>query len=310
MIQKKEFPPFPEALEPELERLCRVLENPEAFDVADPYWPKWQAVWWPLAFLLETGQLSRLSQAVFERFATLIDQHYLHHFPQLESELPAGCDPYRQIICHCALGTAIQIVQAGGLDPWRIWPWLSEWFSHYQLPDGGYNCDEQVYTHSQRASLVSTLPMLEALLLKPERNAQEETLLKKGLDSLLRRKLYQSSQGAVIDPLWLQPLFPRFYHYDLLRALKFVLRWHQQQAAPLPLEVLEPALVHLRAETGCPTPQSWYPGQDKTLALNAEGAWKFGAPVTLFPLLAAFLEGGYAQAWIAWEWQEVERLLG
>lgn len=94
----------------------------------------------------------------------LLAGHYLPFFPLLESELPAGIDPYRQILCHCALGTAMQILQAGGRDPWQDWPWLGEWLSRYQLPDGGYNCDEAVYTQSQRSSLVSTLPVLEALL--------------------------------------------------------------------------------------------------------------------------------------------------
>lgn len=303
-----QIPAFPSELQPALQALLRELDSPWP-PVADPYWPKWDHLWWKLTFLLETGQIQQLSPGVCERFADLVGGHYLPFFPLLESELPPGTDPYRQILCHCALGTAMQILQAGQLDPWERWPWLGEWLSRYQLPDGGYNCDEAVYTHSQRSSVVSTLPVLEALLQKPMLSQAEQERLRQGAESLLKRKLFQSSHGQVIDPLWLQPLFPRFYNYDLLRALRFVCDWALLCREPLTQEAVKPALAELQSQyqaTGLQA-QSWYPAQEKTLRPAAEtGEWERGQASDLFPLLAAFIAGNAAQTYLQQEWHAIE----
>lgn len=307
-MQLVQIPTFPNELQPALQTLLSELEAPWP-NLTDPYWPKWDHLWWKLTFLLETGQIHKLSPGVFARFAELLAGHYLPFFPLLESELPADIDPYRQILCHCALGTAMQILQAGGRDPWQDWPWLGEWLSRYQLPDGGYNCDEAVYTQSKRSSLVSTLPVMEALLQKRERSKVEQDLLRQGAESLLKRRLFQSSHGKVIAPLWLQPLFPRFYNYDLLRALHFVCNWALICREPLTQEALNPALNELQSQQqnrGLQA-QSWYPAQEKTLRQAAEtGEWERGQASDLFPLLAAFIAGNYAQIYIQQEWQDIE----
>lgn len=301
-------PALSATLVPLVEALCAELETAPL--PLDPYWPKWDRPWWQLSLLREMQQLHRLSAGVFERFAQQIETHYLPFFPLTEAELPPGLDPYREILCHCALGNALLILQAGGLDPWTRWPWLSVWFERYQLPAGGYNCDEAVYTGSGRSSPVSTLPMLEALLTKNTRTAAEDTILAQGMQVLLRRKLFQSSQGQPLDPRWLQPLFPRFYHYDLLQAVALVLHWSQQSGVPLPAEALAPALSLLRqqAATGLQA-QAWYPAAERTLAFDGQH-WQRGQAVLLFPLLQAFVDQpALAQPWLAQTWQQIEGLL-
>ncbi|MGE3724807.1 MAG: hypothetical protein AB7I41_04600 [Candidatus Sericytochromatia bacterium] len=310
-MQLSQIPPFPSKLQIALQTLLSELEAPWP-TFADPYWPKWDHLWWKLTFLLETGQIQKLSPGVFARFAELLAGHYLPFFPLIESELPVGIDPYRHILCHCALGTAMQILQAGGRDPWQDWPWLAEWLSRYQLPDGGYNCDEAVYTHSHRSSVVSSLPVLEALLQKPVLSSAEQNSLRQGAESLLKRRLFQSSQGKVIDPLWLQPLFPRFYNYDLLRALHFVCSWALTCREPLTQEALTPALNTLRNQvksTGLQA-QTWYPALEKTLRpVSNTGEWERGQASDLFPLLAAFISENHAQVYIQQEWQEIEAMI-
>lgn len=301
-------PELPVGLRLLVDEVCAQLETAPL--PLDPYWPKWDRPWWQLSLLREMQQLHRLSAGVFARFEQQLECHYLPFFPLTEAELPAGIDPYREIICHCALGNALLILQDGGLDPWARWPWLSAWFERYQLPEGGYNCDEAVYTGSGRSSPVSTLPMLEALLVKPFRTAPEDDILARGMQALLRRKLYQSSQGQPLDSHWLQPLFPRFYHYDLLHALTLVLRWSQQSNHALPAEALAPALSLLRqqAATGLQA-QAWYPAQERTLAFDGQH-WQRGQAVQLFPLLQAFVDQpDLARPWLAQTWQEIEDLL-
>lgn|GEM_PF-1406325 len=36
----------------------------------------------------------------------------------------------------------------------------------------------------------------------------------------MKRNFIYSSKGKLIDPDWLKPAFPRFYHYDLLRCFE------------------------------------------------------------------------------------------
>jgi hypothetical protein len=308
-MHKRDYPTFPASLEPSLLKLRQELEAPWP-PIADPYWPKWDHLWWKLTFLLETGQIKLLKKDVFERFADLLNAHYLPFFPLTEAELPPQYNQSeigQHIFCHCALGTAIQILQAGDLDPWKIWPWLSDWLQNYQLPDGGYNCDEQVYTGSKRSSLVSTLPLLQAWLNKPDLSTHEQELLKQGIQSLLKRKLFQTSQGQVIDPLWLQPLFPRFYNYDILRALNCICQWSLQTQEKVKESDLRPALEQLESQGDNLQAQTWYPAQDKTLWYDPEtGKWQRGKQVNLFPLLRDFIAGGFGSGYSQVEWRKVK----
>ncbi len=307
---------LPASFEPQLAKLCLELEQSDIKSFSspqtDPYWPKWDNLWWKLTFLLETQQIKRLSQQVILDFANLISTHYLTRFPISESELPAECDPFRHVLCHCALGTAVQILQAADIDPWQQWPWLNDWFIKNQLPDGGYNCDEKVYTHSKRSSLVSSIPMLEALLAQPKLSPELQQVLHSGVKSLLKRKLFQSSLGQVIDPLWLAPIFPRFYHYDILRAMKLVIQWKVKYNQPLSIEDIGPAFEQLeqRLSSNILGSQGWYPRQDKSRNWSElKQEWHFGENVSLFPLLADFIAGKHGKAILEAEFLALKKTL-
>lgn len=111
----------------------------------------------------------------------------------------------------------------------------------------------------------------------------------------------------MIDPLWLQPLFPRFYNYDLLRALHFVCNWALICREPLTQESLKPALNELQSQQQHRRlqAQSWYPAQETTLRQAAEsGEWERGQASDLFPLLAAFI--AHLRIYIQPEWRAIE----
>ena len=296
-------------LEPEIAVCLASLDAPGD---ADPYWPKWNTHWWKLALLKEMGLIERVPSAVLEAFAAELDSHYLRHFPLLESELPPACDPYRDILCFCALGTAAQILLAGGVPVWERLPWLQSWLARYVLPDGGYNCDEQAYTGSRKSSIVSTAPMLEALLAsRPgDFSPDERELLSGGLAYFLAQRLFRRRNGELIDAAWLRPLFPRFYAYDLLRGLNLVTRLALALSQPLPRAVIAEAvdLLSQQAATGQLLPQPWYLGQESTL-MPTDGGWVRGHPVQSFSLLAQVSRPEIGALWLSREWGEVQAQL-
>ena len=93
-----------------------------------------------------------------------------------------------------------------------------------QMADGGWNCEQE--HGSTRGSFHTTINVLEGLLEferanggKPEvavaRGGGQEHLLERGM---LRRR----TTAEVIDPAFMQFLFPSGYHYDVLRGLDYL----------------------------------------------------------------------------------------
>jgi len=177
-----------------------------------PYWPKWDSPWWHMALLHELGLSPLIPAALAQAMAAALPGHYLPTFPLVEREIPAGIDPYRQILCNCALGSRVQALAACGRPIDEALPGARAWFLRYQLPDGGLNCDEAAYTRpSPHSSMVSTLPALEAMLGNTEGpfTPEETAFLDAGANDLLQRRLCRSlSKGALIDESWLTPTLP------------------------------------------------------------------------------------------------------
>lgn len=217
----------------------------------DPYWPKWNSPWWKALLLSEAGMSELIPKQFVEEMIEAINRHYLHYFPLVETDIPAGCEPYRHILCHCALGNMCRLFELRGYETDKELPWIIDWCARYLLPDGGYNCDEAAYTKSGKSSFLSTLPMLEAMLLVYKRTGDET--LKKNLEAgaqyLINHAVYKSSTGKLITDIWLQLSFPRYYDYDVLRGLSFLAEWAVLFGKTLPhaivadcLKQIEPAL--------------------------------------------------------------------
>jgi hypothetical protein len=273
----------------------------------DPYWPKWDSPWWHMALLHEIGLSPLIPAVLAQAMAAALQGHYLPTFPRVESEIPAGIDPYRQILCHCALGSMVQVLAGRGRTIDEALPGARAWFLRYQLPDGGLNCDEAAYTRpSPHSSMVSTLPPLEAMLGSTERpfTPEETAFLDAGANYLLQRRLCRSlSKGALIDESWLTPTFPRFYEYDVLRGLRFLVGWARRLSRPLPWSAIEEVVRHLHEGFTRDTiePRAWARQQ---LTLPAVGRAPL-TPASLFPLLEEALRPEVARTYLQREWHAV-----
>lgn len=256
----------------------------------DPYWPKWVTPWWKLLALREVGLLHLAPPPALEALGRAVAGHYLASFPFTVDQLPPGTDPHREVMCHCALGGVSGLLRAAGHDPEEVVPWSRGWALRYQLPDGGLNCDEEAYVRpTPRSSVVSTVPLLEAMLDKPERSAGEDAFLERGVGYLLARALgtRSLSRGGPIEPAWLDPVFPRFYFYDVLRGLSLVTRWAVETGAALPAAALVEvvtALARRADQGGVLAPRRDDHATSGTLA-RAAGEWVRGRPAGTFALL-------------------------
>jgi hypothetical protein len=232
----------PQGVAPEVAIAASVdfLKSTEALDMLalDPYWPKWDGPWWHMLALSEIGAVEQIPPSALNALLASIAARHLPFFPLQESQLPPDCDPYRGIMCFCALGSVLKLCAQAKLDVFRVIPWAEDWFLTYLLPDGGYNCDEQSYTKATpRSSFTSSLPMYEALLLLKKEDSSSRGILMGGVDYLERREFCKSlSKQCVADPQWLKPGFPLFYEYDALRGMQYAVDVYEAYA-----ESVEPA---------------------------------------------------------------------
>lgn len=207
----------------------------------DPYWPKWNSPWWHMCLIHELGLTEQIPKSIVTTMVNTLKIHYLPIFPIVESEVPAGTDPFRQIACLCAVGNMYQVLFACGVDIDQELPWMREWLLKYQLPDGGLNCDEKAYTNSvPKSSIVTTVACLEAILFchKKELTDVEVAFLNRGAHYLLKQRLFRKvSTGEIIDKNWMEIRFPRFYEYDYLRGYYFLAKWKQHSGFHIPAAI-------------------------------------------------------------------------
>ncbi len=58
-----------------------------------------------MLLLVEMGLEASIPEPVVARMVEVLDRHFLHSFPFRVEEIPPGCDPTRNTICHCAVGS-------------------------------------------------------------------------------------------------------------------------------------------------------------------------------------------------------------
>jgi len=288
-------------------------DEAQAFIDADAYWPKWHGPWWRMLLLHEMGRGDAIPSRAVESLGRAAGRQYLREFP-VGGE-PPGVDGYREIMCFCALGSIYQMLVNCGVDVDRGSPWMREWFVRYQMADGGWNCDDEAYRReAPRSSVQSTLPMLEALLgYGGALSADEVAVLDRGAAYLLARRLHLSLiKGVVMDPAFLEPVFPRYYDYDVLRGLALVVAWAEKLGRTLRRVDLQEALDAVRArcdEAGSVKVTRDALRGETTLAL-VDGAWTRRQPVGTFPLLEAVNRPGEGSPWLTRQWREVQEGLG
>lgn len=326
-IAEKNTPP--EAFESgDCDRLIQVsvvyLSSSEAIKSieSDAYWPKWASPWWQMLTLHEMGLTSTIPKVSIDKIVHALSTTYLTFFPFKEDDVPSGFDPLMHVPCHCQLGTMDQLLTTYGVNVDERLPWLRPWYLKYQIGDGGLNCDEAAYLKaSPKSSVVSTLPPLEAVLQSRavaqsrfESNAfsnEEKEFLDNGARYLIQKRLFRKSSGEPMDKEWLQLCFPRFYHYDVLRGLSFLLKWSRTLERPLPSNVVEETVAKIDSEFPdgrIAVQRAAWAGANSRYFDAQSNSWT-KAPATSYPLLETVSEIGTHSPHLSKTWHESKQNL-
>ena len=277
----------------------------------DPYWPKWDSPWWHMLLLYEIGLAKQIPKAAILKMVGVLKNHYLPVFPIKEDEVPEGIDPVRRIACLCSVGNMYQVLFACDVDVDRELPWMREWFLRYQLPDGGLNCDEQVYTKpTPKSSIVTTISCLEAILFCRNRELTQEEVrfLDNGANYLVKQKLFRKvSTGEVINKDWLEIRFPRFYEYDFFRGYYFLEKWRHCSGFAIPDDLVDEVENLVAAQvTDAGIRLNRYNLFDKR-SYNpvADGSWIWGQASEIDLMKAVSFEGSICEP-LTKKWNEVK----
>ncbi|MGF7047662.1 hypothetical protein J2T13_002167 [Paenibacillus sp. DS2015] len=241
-----------------IEESIRFLEStPDlAMDRCGDSRRKWDGAWWHMAVLFEMGEVKQIPKSAIARAKYWLEFLTWPTFIISTDDHPISeVDKMKMDCCHCELAVYYMILMAYGCDLDNDLPWIREWFLKHQLSDGGLNCDPEAYTQSNKSSIVSTLPPLEAILWYTNREftVQEAVFLDQGARYLIEHRLVCSKQnGHIIDMEWLKPCFPRFFEYDILRGMSFLAEWSRRRNKPLPVDLLGEGMqrLHSYLETG------------------------------------------------------------
>lgn len=259
----------------------------------DAYWPKWDSPWWHMSVLFEMGHADLIPQKVVDKIIHQMNAQYLRFFPIYEDEVDPEINPYTKIPCHCQLGNMYQILRTTTSDIDTQIPWIRPWFLKYQLPDGSLNCEDEAYRHSKKSSIASSLPVFEAIMLCAEQNglSEEENLfLDQAANYVIEHHLIYKTTGEMMDPDFIKLQFPRFYSYDVLRGLTFLVRWKAYRKSNIADDVIKEGFDLLQEKLSKEEqPQLRVERSDlsktRTRNLMSDGEWHYGEPADFFPLL-------------------------
>ncbi len=321
-LAKLPEPHLSESLEDELQDSVRYLGSDEAqrsLD-ADTYWPKWNSPWWHMVLLFELGEARRIPARAATKMVEGLAALPVKIFPIRPDEAP-GADPYRDMSCHCALGSMYQVLTACGVDVNRALPWAEPWFARYQMADGGLNCDASAYlqTDEVASSMVGTVAPLEAMLLGDARawSAERRGFVERAGGFLAGRELRLGSasrhnaEERDAAKEWSKLCFPRFYFYDVLRGLTALIRYSDLTNVTIQANAVEVVLndlierfpdgvVHLGRQS--------FAGAH-TIVRRATGEWIRDQEASRFALLDAVSAVGRVSPSLTRAWSEARREL-
>jgi hypothetical protein len=288
---------------------------------ADVYWPKWSAPWWHMVLLFELGEAPRIPEPAVTGMLEGLRAFPVKIFPIQPGELPAGADPYRDVMCHCALGSMVQVLAACGRDVDRELPWIKPWFVRYQMADGGLSCDEIAYrqSHECPSSMVGTVAPFEAMLLGAPRDwtRDQASFVERAAGFLIARRLMLGSQTVHNaeerrrEGAWLEPCFPRFYFYDVIRGLSALVHWAELTDRPLPLPAISGVVDHVLAASPDGIIRRRRRAHDGvgTWAQDPSGAWARRPDAFRSPLLDATGELGQACPYVTRQWSATRQAI-
>ena len=296
-----------------IESSLRYLVSPEAEQslLADPYWPKWDSPWWHVTLLREMGRGDRIPKMVSELMARRIRIHYLSVFPLLPSELASATDPYREICCHCAWGNILQALAPGDSgDLSDAMPAVKGWFPRYRMRDGGLSCDNEAYLRpGSESSMVGTIAGLEAVLSGKAGPwaAADLRFLEEGAGFLIARELRWGSHAEEREDEadWLNPCFPRYYFYDVLRGMTYLTRWSETFGSAIPAKAILPVLRSLIEKNPAGEVRVARKAIEGVSTLRqSHGEWIRRQPAGTFELLDQVSRVGEVSPFLSGEWRE------
>lgn len=210
---------------------------------------KWDGLWWHMAALYEMGEVKKIPESAIAKAKYILEAQTWPIFIKSAEDHPSTeIDNMKMDCCHCELAVFYMILMDYGCDLDKDLPWIREWFLKHQLSDGGLNCEPDAYIHSNKSSIISTLPPLEAILRYTNRDftEKEALFLDQGARYLIEHRLVCSKQtGDIIDKDWLKPCFPRFFEYDILRGMSYLVEWSRRRNKPLPTDLLLKSIQRL-----------------------------------------------------------------
>ncbi len=242
----------------------------------DVYWPKWDSPWWYILLLEETGRLAEVPVEAFKELLTCADRQYLKVFPVREEDVDGPVNGHTEVMCFCFLGGLMKVASKLDFDVFAHVPWAKNWLSRYQLPDGGYNCDESAYTGSGKSSLISTTVVLEGMIeyAKFTKDVESHAAnMQKAVSYLLKHQVYMSTTGKEIpDTNWNKIIFPRFYEYDFSRGLEAIFDFLLLTGKKVRGVAIERALAMLRQKTdsGLAHSEKQWLSEEKTVSYYIE----------------------------------------
>jgi hypothetical protein len=248
-----------------------------------------------MLLLHELGEARQIPARAAAAMVAGLDR-LLHIFPIHPDDAP-GADLYRDVACHCALGTMFQVLAACGIDVDRALPWIKPWFVRYQMADGGLSCDDAAYRQTGEcpSSMVATVAPLEAMLLGESCSDAERAFVDRAARFLIDRALVHGSQTVHnaeerdATVAWRALAFPRFYFYDVLRGLAALVRWAEATEQTLPhaaIAIVVRTLVERSPDGVLRVERKAHAGLS-TILPTADRSPCPRAPVSTFPLLDA-----------------------
>ncbi len=242
----------------------------------DVYWPKWDSPWWYFLLLEETDRLSDVPVETFKELLVCADRQYLHIFPVREEDAPEDINAYTEVLCFCFLGSLMRLASKVDFDVFAWLPWAKDWIKRYQLPDGGYNCDDAAYTGSGKGSLISTTVMLEGMLAYVKYTGNYDEFgknIERAVSYLLKHHVYMSTKGEAIEGTdWDKIIFPRLYEFDFSRGLEAVLDFVLQTGKKVRRVNMEKAIALLKQkmESGVNHSEKQWMSEEKTVTYLIE----------------------------------------
>ncbi len=281
------------------------------------YWPKWDSPWWHMAVLYEMGLAHRIPSSSLEWMVTSVKQLLPIFF---RADLPPGRDPFLDTPCPCSLGNIYQILSAAGADMDTALPWARSWFLRYQMPDGGLSCDEEAYlAEPEASSVVGTIAPLEAILYSTSRSFSpaEADFLDRGANCLIERELRlgclapQNLEEKEDEEDWKKLCFPRYYYYDILRGLTFILKWADRRQKKLPAASIQNVVAALieKSPDGILRTERFSYREVGTRFPTEDGFWVRREQATTFPLLLKVSEIGQPSPSLTTKWNECRQLM-